>query len=112
MEQYGQAYGFIMYQTFVPGLANRSETVTLGIHQLRDRANIFVDGSVQRVMYRTAPMDEPINIAAGGSQLSILVENMGRINYGPYMFDPKVMYMIRFALCVLLMPLPHVRHHQ
>ena len=57
---------------------------------LADRAHVFVDG---RLAGTTARQDEvpalELRIPAGGAPLEILVENTGRVNYGPYLHDRK-----------------------
>jgi beta-galactosidase len=87
MEQLGQSYGFILYRTQVSG---PREAVPLTIAGLGDRAQIFVNGEAVGVLEREFPdriLD--LSIPAAGITLDILVENQGRINFGPHLFDPK-----------------------
>ncbi|MEK4343621.1 glycoside hydrolase family 35 protein [Paenibacillus sp. FSL P4-0184] len=86
MEKLGQSYGFIMYSTYVQGPRSRQK---LYIEGVRDRAQVFLDGQVLGVIERWNPQPLELSIPAGGAQLDILVENMGRINYGPLIRDPK-----------------------
>jgi len=87
MEKFGQGYGFILYSTTVRG---PREEMTLNLQEVHDRAHIFVDGRFMGIIYRN---DEKSNVSfavpAEGVQLDILVENMGRVNYGPYLRDEK-----------------------
>lgn len=86
MEKLGQSYGFILYSTYVKGPRSRQK---LYIEGVRDRAQVFLDGQVLGVIERWNPQPLELSIPAGGAQLDILVENMGRINYGPLIRDPK-----------------------
>lgn len=87
MEMFGQNYGFILYKTEVEG--PRAE-MPLRIKQLHDRAQVFVDGESVGVLEREFPKKTiDITIPRRGIQLEILVENMGRVSYGPDMHDRK-----------------------
>lgn len=86
MEKLGQAYGFILYSTIVKGPRAEMELV---LQQVSDRAIIYVDEEYQGVIERWSPSTIPLAIPEQGIRLDILVENMGRINYGPYLRDPK-----------------------
>mgnify|MGYP001048266775 FL=1 len=87
MEQVGQEYGFILYRTYVTGPKGQ---VAVKIQDVKDRALIYYNGQYQGKLYRndkdTAVL---INIDEAGGTLDILVENMGRINYGAHMYDRK-----------------------
>lgn len=61
----------------------------LTIQEVRDRALVFVDGIYKGVVDRWRNNTIDIAVPAGGARLDILVENLGRVNYGPYMYDPK-----------------------
>jgi beta-galactosidase len=87
MEQLGQSYGFILYRTQVSG---PREAVPLTIARLGDRAQIFVNGQAVGVLEREFPdRTLALSIPPAGITLDILVENQGRINFGPHLFDPK-----------------------
>lgn len=87
MEKLGQDYGFIQYNTFISGPRPKDE---LFIQDLRDRALVFLDGKLAGTLDRCEPETKiEFEVPAAGLQLSILVENMGRVNYGPYMKDRK-----------------------
>ncbi|MFD0960562.1 glycoside hydrolase family 35 protein [Paenibacillus chungangensis] len=87
MELVGQNYGFIRYTTKLSGPRESSK---LNIQEVRDRAMVFVDGEYKGVIERWNP-DSTVEFAvpAGGVTVSVLVENMGRVNYGPLLKDPK-----------------------
>lgn len=86
MEKMGQDYGFILYRNFLKGI-QKSGVIT--IDEVRDRALVFVDQKFQGVIDRWENNTIKIDVPKEGAQLDILVENMGRINYGPRMNDPK-----------------------
>lgn len=86
MEKLGQDYGFILYRTYIQGPRNDNQ---LFIQDVHDRAIIFVDGEFKGVYMRDEPQKIVLDIPKEGVQLDILVENLGRINYGPYLKDYK-----------------------
>eukprot|EP01059_Diplonema_ambulator_P015110 TRINITY_DN26215_c0_g1_i1.p1 TRINITY_DN26215_c0_g1~~TRINITY_DN26215_c0_g1_i1.p1 ORF type:complete len:768 (+),score=280.04 TRINITY_DN26215_c0_g1_i1:35-2338(+) len=85
MEVYGQNYGFIMYSTLA---ASGGDTLEIAGYP-RDRAQVFVNDKKIGAIYR--PQNQPLNGlgAVTGSKIDILVEAMGRLNYGGGMTDPK-----------------------
>lgn len=86
MEKFGQSYGFILYSTYVQGPRKGQK---LYIQDVRDRAQVFLDGKALGVVERWNPQPLDISVPAGGARLDILVENMGRVNYGPLIRDSK-----------------------
>jgi len=80
MEYWGQDFGFIHYRTQLSGPVNNFK---IGLDKVHDRALLFLDGKYFATYYRNDEINEfDIDIPDGGVQLDILVENMGRINYG------------------------------
>jgi len=87
MEDVGQNYGFILYRTVITGPRPEEK---LFLKDVRDRAVIFLDGKVVGIVDRNEPQAGlPITIPNGGATLEILVENQGRVNYGPHLHDRK-----------------------
>ncbi|APP85673.1 beta-galactosidase family protein [Xanthomonas hortorum pv. vitians] len=86
MEHFGQDYGYILYRTTVTG--PRKGSLYLG--EVRDVARVYLDkkpvGSVER---RLQQVSTNVDIPAGEHTLDVLVENSGRINYGPRMADGR-----------------------
>ena len=82
MEEVGQDFGFLLYRTVVRGPFERSR---LYAPKVRDRAQVFIDGEPAGVWERDRRSDEIyLEMKEGESRiLEILVENMGRVNYGP-----------------------------
>lgn len=86
MEMFEQNFGFILYRTKVSGPRIGQK---LEILDLCDRAYIFLNQEYQGVMMRSEQNSLQLTIPPGGATLDILVENMGRINYGPLLHDRK-----------------------
>jgi beta-galactosidase len=88
MESYGQSAGFILYRTKLLGHRGGRLIAT----DLHDYATVFADGRCVGTIDRTKgeltgidiPKAEPAN-----ETLDLLVEGMGRINYGPRLVDRK-----------------------
>lgn len=77
-EQMNQGYGYILYTRRF----NQPISGTLSIPGLRDYAVIYIDGEkVGELNRNTQTYDMEINVPFNAT-LQILVENMGRINYG------------------------------
>ena len=95
-EDIGQNFGFTLYSTVVNGPIDR---LPLGFDLLRDRAVVYIDGEKVGILERDRPCEEILlNIKRGETvKLDILVENMGRVNYGPQTADRKGMTRIRFG---------------
>ena len=88
MEALDQDYGFILYSTQLEWTDERQSA--LRIEGLADRALVYVDGRYCGCLMRDQETD-PVrfSIAREGSRLDILVENMGRNNYGRHLKDFK-----------------------
>lgn len=81
MEYWGQDFGFIHYRTTLSGPMKDQK---LCFDKIHDRALIFIDGKHCETYYRNDDVQWfDIEIPEDGVQLDILVENMGRVNYGP-----------------------------
>ncbi|GGF14084.1 glycoside hydrolase family 35 protein [Hymenobacter cavernae] len=83
-EQLKQAYGFVLYRTTVPGGGSKM----LKINALRDYAVVLVNGKRVGTLDRRQNQDSMrVALPAGQVQLDILVENLGRINFGKYLLE-------------------------
>eukprot|EP00927_Polykrikos_kofoidii_P079260 TRINITY_DN76045_c0_g1_i1.p1 TRINITY_DN76045_c0_g1~~TRINITY_DN76045_c0_g1_i1.p1 ORF type:complete len:881 (-),score=108.57 TRINITY_DN76045_c0_g1_i1:53-2653(-) len=85
MEFLGQNYGFVLY------VADAEQTGSvLSIEGFpRDRAQVFVDGELHGAIYRPQSSLKLRSQVQNGAELRLLVENMGRLNFGSGMNDPK-----------------------
>lgn len=86
MEAVGQSYGYILYRTRLTGPCPECK---LTMHELHDRAQIYLDGASVATVYRNDGETAPLAFGEGEHTLDILVENMGRINYGPRLHERK-----------------------
>jgi len=85
MEMYDQDYGFILYRTKVTG----PRMGILRVRGLHDRAQVFINGELVDVFDRESGNEYSAVDIVNDVQLDILVENMGRVNFGPAMLDRK-----------------------
>lgn len=83
-EDLNQAYGFVLYRTTV------DKGGLLKIKELRDYAVIYADGKMIGTVDRRLKKDSiDLKHISKNTVLDILVENNGRINYGPYLTDNR-----------------------
>ena len=84
----GQAYGFTLYETNVAEKGRK-----LKISGVKDRGIILVDGvpvATAELGKHTTEIDLVLSSHSTGFQLSVLVENCGRVNFGrPPWFESK-----------------------
>jgi len=79
-EALGQNHGFTLYRTRVSGPRAAAK---LHVEDVRDRAHVYQDGICVGVLERDQPhADINLAIPTQGSRIEILVENLGRVNYG------------------------------
>ena len=101
MEELGQDYGYLLYESELEGPRN---DWPLQIDVVHDRAQIFVDGTFRGVFERWDPesqtrADIRLPLRKGEtSKLQILVENMGRVNYGRKLKDRKGIQGVGFGI--------------
>ncbi|OJW13298.1 MAG: beta-galactosidase [Mucilaginibacter sp. 44-25] len=85
-EDLQQDYGYVLYRTQVKGNGNEKLT----IKGLRDYAVIMVNGKTAGTLDRRLNQDSlNLNLPKGSVTLDILVENLGRINFGKYLLQNK-----------------------
>ena len=88
MEQLGQDFGYTLYSTTLRGPFT---DLPLGLGRVHDRATIYLNGKYMGLWERSRRKDE-IRLSLGmgeTAKLQVLVENMGRVNYGTKLFDRK-----------------------
>ena len=88
MEQIGQDFGYILYRTVIKGPI---EPLPLCFGEIHDRAIVFVNGQFAGIKKRDRRDDEVVLTLDFGqtATVEILVENMGRVNYGIHLLDKK-----------------------
>jgi len=85
MEEMDQVSGWVLYRHDFAGAVQGE----LAVPGLRDYGIVFVNGSrVATLNRRNDTFTTQVTVPAGG-RLEILVENMGRINYGPDMVNNR-----------------------
>lgn len=82
MEVLDQGYGYILYES---ALKHEGKIEKIRLWGANDRANIFVDEKPVLTLYDRELLSEHEfeNPLEKGKKLDILVENMGRVNFGP-----------------------------
>ncbi|MFR9796751.1 glycoside hydrolase family 35 protein [Streptomyces sp. MS06] len=84
-EELGQASGLVLYAARPRIPAGEHELTVTGLH---DRAHVFVDGALVAVLDQETSSC-PLNGTGRQVRLELLVENQGRINYGPLLGQGK-----------------------
>ncbi|RWY47249.1 glycoside hydrolase family 35 protein [Mucilaginibacter gilvus] len=85
-EDLDQGYGFVLYRTTLKDAVSG----LLKVKELRDYATVYLNGKRINVLDRRLKLDSlQLNSPTPNSVLDILVENNGRINYGPYLTDNR-----------------------
>ena len=84
MECLGQNYGYILYRSSLDTEENLDK---IRLWEANDRANIWVEDKPVLTLYDRELLEEhePKYPTDKGDRLDILVENMGRVNFGPRM---------------------------
>lgn len=86
-EDLKQPYGFVLYRTSLPGGGGEQ---VLKIRDLRDYAVVLVNGQRVGTLDRRLRQDSlRLTLPTGPVQLDLLVENLGRINFGKYLLQNK-----------------------
>ena len=89
MEQLGQNYGFVLYRTELPLVMAQSTRMLNVTGLVHDRAIVFVGKIRQATLNRTNGQSNASLVIGEELELDILVENMGRVNFGSAILDPK-----------------------
>ncbi|WP_426187456.1 beta-galactosidase [Microbacterium sp. TWP3-1-2b2] len=84
-EQLGVEDGIVIYQALIDVPAD----ATIDIDTLHDRATVFVGDERIGTLERDGQLSLPLPGGARKAQLTIVVESLGRINYGPHTGEGK-----------------------
>ena len=88
MEQFNQGWGTILYRTILPETTLAG--TTLKITEVHDWAQIYADGKLlARLDRRKGEFATTLPALKKGTQLDILVEAMGRVNFDKSIHDRK-----------------------
>ncbi|XP_039109658.1 beta-galactosidase [Hyaena hyaena] len=86
--QVKQYSGFVLYRTTLPEDCSNPTPLSSPLGRVHDRAYVAVDGVPQGVLERSDVVTLNITGQAGAT-LDLLVENMGRVNYGSFINESK-----------------------
>ena len=87
-EDLKQAYGYVLYRSTVNTSGGAKQL--LKIKDLRDYGIVFINGKRAGILDRRLYQDSLlIDLPGAKVRIDILVENMGRINFGPYLLKNK-----------------------
>ncbi|XP_030642109.1 beta-galactosidase-1-like protein [Chanos chanos] len=87
-EELKQYYGFMLYRTALPRNLLEATPLISPLNGIHDRAYVSVNGVYQGLLERDTAL--VMNITGKqGDQLDIIVENMGRVNFGSKINDYK-----------------------
>lgn len=109
MEHFGQSFGMIYYKTVVNGAYGMC---SLMLKDLHDRAYVYVDGKHKKTFDVTKPdgiikkiMKKDgmiVNLNKDKTELGVLVDAMGRVNYGDHITDRKGISAVNLNLQTLM----------
>ncbi len=86
MEECDEGYGYIIYST---RLFVGAEGAKLLLPPIHDIAHVYVNGQYTKTLYRNISEREVDLATTGETKVQIVVENMGRVNYGIRLKDRK-----------------------
>lgn len=87
MEQFDQGWGTILYRTTLPAVTSGT---TLLITEVHDWAQVYANGKLLgRLDRRRGENSLKLPALAAGTQLDILIEAMGRVNFDKAIHDRK-----------------------
>ena len=98
MEDLGQSYGYLLYHTEASWDADEEK---IRVIDGRDRMQLFVDGELVTTQYQ-AEIGQDIFVTGkkkATHQIDILIENMGRVNYGHKFLADTQRKGIRTGVC-------------
>ena len=98
MEDLGQSYGYLLYRTEASWDADEEK---IRVIDGRDRMQLFVDGKLMATQYQ-AEIGQDIFVAGEKKtthRIDILMENMGRVNYGHKLLADTQRKGIRTGVC-------------
>ena len=98
MEDLGQSYGYLLYRTKASWDADEEK---IRVIDGRDRMQLFVDGKLMATQYQTE-IGQDIFVAGEKKtthRIDVLMENMGRVNYGHKFLADTQRKGIRTGVC-------------
>ncbi|WP_336772897.1 beta-galactosidase [Paenibacillus sp. MMO-58] len=84
----GQPYGHLLYECDID--AGNENATNLVISRLEDTARVYVNGKQQALVQKVGAAAVEVQLTPNSkNQLQILVQNMGRLNFSPYLGEAK-----------------------
>lgn len=88
---YGQDFGYLLYECEF-----QRETADDAVHLImtgvQDSARIYVNGVEQALVRQVGAAAVPIRTVSGHNKLQVLVQQMGRLNFSPYLGESKGLF--------------------
>ncbi len=97
MEEAGPGYGYMFYRTDVKGFEAKMKVKAI---QTSDRVHFYLNGKFEGVQYQNEIGNDLEMFFEKENQLGLLVENMGRVNYGYKLQAPTQKKGIRTGVMV------------
>jgi beta-galactosidase len=85
-----QPYGYLVYSTELESQTDRMTVLVMP--NLQDPARIYVNGLEVGLIREVGSSSIGIPLRKGTNQLQLLVQNMGRLNFSPYLGEPKGLF--------------------
>lgn len=100
MEELKLPFGFVMYSTTLWGAFDdgNNQKFCVELDGMRDRALIYINGELKGIKEAFGDRNDEVAVTCGPDdavRLDILVENMGRVNYGAQMGEKKGLSSVR-----------------
>ncbi|MCR5823461.1 MAG: beta-galactosidase [Lachnospiraceae bacterium] len=97
MEEMGADFGYMVYESDFTG---PFENLDLTVEDVKDRAHVFKDGTFLGLKDDMGLRDDKMTLGLKNGEkahMTILLENMGRVNYGGHIRDKKGIGGVRIA---------------
>lgn len=97
MEEAGSGYGYMLYRTQIEGYGTVMKVKAI---QASDRVQYYLNGEFEGTQYQEAYGEDLELYLEGNNDLALLVENIGRVNYGYKLQAPTQRKGIRTGVMV------------
>ncbi|GMK40661.1 beta-galactosidase [Paenibacillus sp. CCS19] len=87
---FSQPYGYLVYSSLIESDSDRQTTLILP--KLQDTARVYVNGTEAGLIREVGSSSIKLSLREGSNSLQILVQNMGRLNFSPYLGEPKGLF--------------------
>lgn len=87
---FSQPFGYLLYSSQIDREVDGWTTLILP--KLQDTARVYVDGTEAALIREVGSASVEIFLRKGANRLQLLVQNMGRLNFSPYLGEPKGLF--------------------